>query len=643
MKKKVGVVVVIGVMLLGTSTLAGINAPFLEGAKEEYGEEIALSMEFLPPMIKEDDKYAVIESGNDMTCMMNEGFPLLPYKTEVITFPFGTKIEGIEVITSDVNVMQLDKKIKPAPRPIPANMKSTQVEIKEGEIYSSSEPYPSDWCTYNIGTGIDGDEHVIFLSIHAYPCRYIPASNELLYTNEMNIKVSYESPEKPLLQNDEYDLVIIAPSDFSDALQPLVQHKENHGLKTKSVTLNEIYGGTYFTSQGRDDAEKVKYFIKNAIEEWGTKYVLLVGGRHGGIGEPKWWFPVRYTNLDDESDESSFLSDLYFADIYRYDDGIINFDDWDSNGNGIYAEWWASGTDILDLYPDVYVGRLACRNAFEVDIMVEKIVTYETTTYGQQWFKKFVGIAGDTFIYENDSYYEGELGVSVATGYLEAVGFETAKLFTSTDTLRGADDIISATSQGCGLLDFEGHGNPMSWATHPPYDDETWIGIDESQFIQLKNEGMYPVCMIGGCHNSRFDISLLNLLDFKNLFYTYYHSAWGPECFSWWLTRKIDGGAIATIGCSGYGYGMVGDEDNDSIPDATQYLGGFIDSEFFRVYAQEGKDILGETHATAITSYLTKFPIDWSAEIGSDLQIDCKTVEEWVLLGDPSLKIGGYP
>ena len=100
-----------------------------------------------------------------------------------------------------------------------------------------------------IGAGINGDEHVILLSIHAYPCRYIPASNELLYTNEMNIKVSYELPEKPLLQNDEYDLVIIAPSEFSDALQPLVQHKENHGLKTKLTTLNEIYGGTHFTIQ----------------------------------------------------------------------------------------------------------------------------------------------------------------------------------------------------------------------------------------------------------------------------------------------------------------------------------------------------------------------------------------------------------
>ena len=49
----------------------------------------------------------------------------------------------------------------------------------------------------------------------------------------------------------------------------------------------------------------------------------------------------------------------------------------------------------------------------------------------------------------------------------------------------------------------------------------------------------------------------------------------------------------------------------------------------------KGKDILGETHASAITSYLTKFPPMTD-------RIDGKTVEEWALLGDPSLKIGGY-
>ncbi len=636
MKKKVGVVVVIGVMLLGTSTLAGINAPFLEGAKEEYGEEIALSMEFLPPMIKEDDKYAVIESGNDMTCMMNEGFPLLPYKTEVITFPFGTKIEGIEVITSDVNVMQLDKKIKPAPRPIPANMKSTQVEIKEGEIYSSNEMYPSDWCTYNIGAGIDGDEHVIFLSIHAYPCRYIPASNELLYTNEMNIKVNYGPSEKPLLQNDEYDLVIIAPSDFSDALQSLVQHKESHGMKSKLIMLSEIYGGTHFTSQGRDDAEKVKYFIKGAIEEWGVKYVLLVGGRHGGLFEEKWWCPVRYAHVNDGG-EGSFLSDLYFADIYKYEDGQHVFDDWDSNGDSVFADWSGFRKDKVDLIPDVYIGRLACRNKGEIDTMVNKIIAYENTDVkNTDWFKRMVVVGGDSYPHPDDPYYEGEEENKAAINYMRE--FEPVKLWTSLGTFTGSDDVINGINQGCGFLFFDGHGNPMAWSTHPPHDEETWIdGLGVRDMPQLSNEGMYPICVVGGCHNSQFNVSILNLFkvwEGSRWWHYIYYGETAYECWSWRLASKDGGGSMATLGYTGLDWFGVGD-DGDGIPDCIQRLSGFMNVHFFEEYGVNGADILGAVHANTLIKYITT--LDPYGE-----KLDAKTVEEFALLGDPTLKIGGY-
>jgi len=75
---------------------------------------------------------------------------------------------------------------------------------------------------------------------------------------------------------DTYDLLIITPAKFYDALPPFQQHKEQYGVKTIIVTLEDIYGSKYFPVQGRDDAEKVKYFIKNAYDEWGIKYVLLV-------------------------------------------------------------------------------------------------------------------------------------------------------------------------------------------------------------------------------------------------------------------------------------------------------------------------------------------------------------------------------
>ena len=440
-----------------------------------------------------------------------------------------------------------------------------------------------------------------------------------------------------MFNKDEYDLLIICPSGWAEQLQPLKEHKEKYGIKTIIVSLDEIYNGNYFAIQGRDDAEKIKYFIKDAIEEWGIEYVMLVGGRQGGVLKERWLMPVRYANLDDNSKlEVSYLSDLYFADIYKYENGQPVFDDWDSNGNGVFAEWKMFKKDTLDLMPDVYVGRLACRNKWEVDIMVDKIISYESRyVKNEDWFKRMVVVGGDTFPPEDDPYYEGEISTQTSLNYM--TGFEGVKLWASLGTLTGPQDVIREVSKGCGFLNFEGHGNPMSWATHPPHDEETWIGgLIVSDMPKLSNKDMYPICVVGGCHNSQFNVSVFNLLKFKELYETYYKSEWSPECWGWWLARKIDGGSIATIGCTGLGYGRIGDYNDDGIPDWIQGLGGWIDIEFFRLYGQEEKDILGEIHSTAISNYVMNFPV-------MEDEIDCKTVQEWVLLGDPSLKIGGYP
>jgi len=560
---------------------------------------------------------------------MNEGEPMLPYLTHTMTFPLGTRITDVRVTVGDVTTRQLDAPVAPAATPTPYNMQQVEQVQQTGPAYDSNTVYPDTWIQWNTRVGLHQDEHMIFLTLQAFPARYTPQDNVLHLVDHIDVDVAYEPPAAPMLTADEYDLLIITPEAFTDALQPLVQHKEDHGLATRLVTLDEVYT----SAEGRDEAEQIKYYIKDALEDWGITYVMLVGGRHGGLLEEQWWCPVRYTHLNANDGDKRFLSDLYFSDIYRYDNGSAVFESWDTNDNDLFGEWSFRGTDELDMFPDVYIGRLACRNVYEVNVMVDKIITYETTAAGSDWANRYLGIGGDTF--PGDQWYDGEETVSKTIEYLEPLGIEPTTLFTSDETLADGQDIIDAVSQGYGFLNFEGHGNPMSWANHPPQDGNTWIGIDETQFMLFGNEGMYPVCVIGGCSNSKFNISLLNLLKFSHLDAVIAHSDYGPESFGWWIVRATDKGAIASIGCTSYGYGKSGDSDDDGIFDGIQYRGGFIDIEFFRVYAQEGKDMLGAAHGTAITNFLVKFP-------PMSNQIDGKTVEGWVLLGDPSLKIGGY-
>ena len=71
-------------------------------------------------------------------------------------------------------------------------------------------------------------------------------------------------------------------------------------------------------------------------------------------------------------------------------------------------------------------------------------------------------------------------------------------------------------------------------------------------------------------------------------------------------------------------------------PGATSGLGGWIEPRFFDAYANQSKDTVGNAHSQAITDYIN---IIGGVTYKSH---DRKTIEEWVLIGDPSLKMGGY-
>jgi len=119
----------------------------------------------------------------------------------------------------------------------------------------------------------------------------------------------------------------------------------------------------------------------------------------------------------------------------------------------------------------------------------------------------------------------------------------------------------------------------------------------------------------------------LNFLNPEKNTYRFFYKEWVPACWASWLVLKSGGGSIASIGNTGLGWGYV----NQYV---TEGLGGWINPRFFDCYANQSIDILGEAHSQAISDYIV-----YVGGVNSETH-DRKTVEEWVLLGDPSLKIG---
>jgi len=625
MRKNALSIVVIGLLLCSVVAVTGASDTGVSSIKT-----FSVSLPE-PVFIEKENGYISVELDGATSSLMRAGKPVLPVITKTFTFPLGTKIKNIDV-SMNMKKYTVSKKVEPAPKPVTMDDSRIKGDLvfEDKSVYDSKGLYPENKYSIDMGAGLKDGMHVLYVNVRCY-VQYSPSKNVLYIPEQIDIKISYSLPEKSLFKTDEkYDLVIITDEKFNESAQRLAEHKNSVGIKTKVITTQYIYSHY----EGRDQPEQIKLFIKDAIEKWGITYVLLMGGRKGQTLD--WYIPERRSNNNADM-ESGYSTDLYYADIYRVDHaGNVWFEDWDWNGNGIFAEAEAPNKiiDRIDYYPDVYVGRLPVRYTWDADTVVDKIIHYENSD--NSWFKKAIMIAGDTFPPSRGGsaakrgVYEGELSTGKTAKYLSKAGFEIEKLWTSLGTLNSYEDVVNAFNEGPGFIHFAGHGNPAIWGNFLPdaeTEEEFVVGMTILDIWKYSNGYHLPVVMIGGCHNAQFNVTMQYLLE-RNENETL-HDWFYPYDTASLLVVEKDGGSIASIGYTGYGYGYMNEYSLNG-------LGGWIEPRFFYNYAVGGKEYLGEVHSQTITDYISII-----GGVNSDI-IDRKTIESWVLLGDPSLKIGGY-
>ena len=625
--------------ILILSSIGVIALPLKSNFIQNQSKDFAIS----EPTINSVDGFIEINLEGASSNIHQAGKPQLPIITKVMTYPFGTKILDIDV-SYNIETYHLTEKIKPSPKAVPLlpDFPIGNTFVIDDNIYQNIDLYPENpyEISKNVGL-IDGEMHLI-LTVRITP-QYSPASNVLyLPDGIINIQVSFQQPSKSYFSGEEdFQMLIITPQKFSSKLERLASHKNSIGVKTLIKTTEEIYSQY---SSGRDDPEKIKLCIYDMKETYNISYVLLAGGRKGQTFD--WYVPERLTNNDDGW-EAGYASDLYYADIYKIEDDQYVFEDWDTNGNGIFAEWSYDNEirDEPDYYTDVYVGRIPFRYTFEVDPVIDKIIAYETKPKGS-WFNNVLVVSGDTFPPSRDSWgiikygiYEGEMTTNITVGIMENAGFNVDKFWLSIPGVwTGRQDVINAISSGYGFVHFSGHGNPASWGNHPP-DDEEHIFIDGlglRDVPKYKNGQKMPIVIVGGCHNAQFNVTMSNIVKdlmkygFAGYFiskpFRFFYMEWVPTDICSLLVLQRNGGAIASMGNSGLGYGLINEEATDS-------EGGWMEPRFFDAYANKDLTVLGEAFAQTIVDYM-----EIVGYVHVD-QYDRKTIETWTLIGDPSLKI----
>jgi hypothetical protein len=326
----------------------------------------------------------------------------------------------------------------------------------------------------------------------------------------------------------DVEYLIITINDFKNELEPLALWKTQKGVNAEIVTTNEI---NLFYSSGYDLAERIKMCIADYALLLNTKFVLLAGD-HQDI-------PTREV----------YIQENYFGDgnYVGCDSYYTNFNNWDSDGDHIYAE----DTDDWNLTPDVYVGRLSVNTEQEMKMLADRIILYESNPPVGEWMNTAL-FAGAMTYFNADEY--GGPGGDNNLDYPEADGnrffnYVYDQFFTDMQVTLLAEDQSgtsvgsNGTSQyfhngsltaesleegiwnGTSILGVLGHGNAVGvyrtiwdvdrdddglfdWndgvasSAYDYYHSEFMIHTDYSYYSAHNN--MYPLTYLMGCSNGNF-------------------------------------------------------------------------------------------------------------------------------------------
>jgi hypothetical protein len=537
------------------------------------------------------------------------GEPQLPVKLLQVALPPGSKVERVVVTGSESQILPDNYEVFPAQPPQILSLMDQPISFVQPKVkvYSLGEEYPGRLLEYT-GTGFLGGYQLA--GILVYPVQYIPSQRKIKFYSHVEFEIQYTSGgRKPLpvkkrsegvkalyekvvkksvinpkvvflhkkaeeislslLPPGDYEYVIITSPSFVSTFQPLADWKTQKGVPAQIVTTDWIYANY----SGYDDAEKVRNFIRDAYQNWGTIWVLL-GGDTNVVPERIAWA------MDCEAGyypgENDIRCDLYFSDL----DGT-----WDANGNHIYGEV----EDSVDMYPDVFVGRASCSDQTKALALVNKLLTYETNPPADYTTKMLFCAE----ILWSDPYTNSGLAKDLIDEKYVPPQFDPiTKLYEDLGNETKAA-VIAAMNEGQNIINHDGHANYQVMGVGDGY-------LYRSDMDALYNGPRNSILFSIGCYPAAIDY----------------------DCIGEHFINNANGGGVAFIGNSRYGWGSPGNpEYGYSDRYDREFHGALFERDFY--------------HIGATIADMKTFFVPWSQQ---------ENVYRWCmyqtnLLGEPEMPI----
>jgi hypothetical protein len=511
------------------------------------------------------------------------GQPSLPLCVYNVLIPPDAEVTGIEVKAVETQTLPGEYNIHPAQRPQVLSRPDNPFVAPDPITYASEQSYPPEIVRFT-RSGLLGGYRIA--GVQLTPLRYRPALKQLELIARVTVSIAYETGRNEVLSLDESQVELMG----NEARQLVINPEQVRTWKPASrltddwrcdmmVITNSALAASfqpfadwktrrgyktmivrtesiYAGYPGRDNQEKIRNCISDYWNSHGLKWVL-VGGDDQIV-------PVRLTHLTVEGLTEDIATDMYYADLQW---------SWDGDRNNYFGEM----TDTVDLFYDLLVGRWPADNASDVSLFFDKCTTYERHP-DTLYIKKV--LFGSTMLF---SPYHGKV-INHIIADLFPTGWQFDHL---EDPPSGA--YASAMDEGYQLAHVAAHGNQTTFSV-----------MDASECPGLTN-GLRKLNFVNSiaCESGWFD---------------------GYECLAEELVKAANGGCIATMLNSRYGFG---------------YPPGFgpsemLDLQFYRQFVNQEGYQFGHLCATSK---------DYFQSLSLNQEVWRWCVNELNLLGDPTLNL----
>lgn len=260
------------------------------------------------------------------------------------------------------------------------------------------------------------------------------------------------------------DYILVTTQPLLGAAQALADHRAAQGLRVRVVEVEEIYDAF---NHGIMSPLAIKDFLEYAYAHWSPPaplYVLLLGD-------------ATYDFKDHLN--QGFLYPLPAMVVDRPPTGQIPVD---------HPFACVSGQDEL---PDLFLGRIAARDAWMASDIVGKLIAYEELEQSL-WMRRalFAADEGEDFV----DLSEGLIQSSVPDGYLLRRIYLDA--YGVNERLKASRHLKYAINGGALITTYIGHGSIGGWSARQLL---TLQDID-----YLENGGLWTFVLVASCNNGFF-------------------------------------------------------------------------------------------------------------------------------------------